>query len=211
MAERVVGTFKKTMHSMSYSTKPVLTSLGWSRMLYAIADVINDRPLAVGRCRISSLNEDRLLRPNDLLLGRCSSDSVPLVEIDDESLGNVSARRQKFSALIRQKEALLREFWTKYQEVVFPTIVPRPKWFSSNHVPQVGDIVIVRDINPIRGQWTWGEITELKNSSDGKVRSATVRYKSQDGKQGTYSGFKSKSVVKSLRELVVLLRADERT
>lgn len=68
--------------------------------------------------------------------------------------------------------------------------------------------------NPVRGVWTWGQVDQVfPSDKDGKVRQALVRYedglsrsvREKKGKQ--LEGSRSKTVVKSVRDLVVPLEA----
>ena len=153
MAERVVRSFKKTMEAVTFSKAPILTKLRFSRLLSSISSIMNDRPLAVGRIRVSKLDDLCLLRPNDLLLGRCSDTNTPIVEVNDEIFEDMCASRKAYLTLLKQKQALLSNFWIKWYQIVHATLVPRPKWQDSGRVPCIGDIVLIRDTNPVRGVW----------------------------------------------------------
>ena len=153
MAERVVRSFKKTMEAVTFSKAPILTKLRFSRLLSSISSIMNDRPLAVGRIRVSKLDDLCLLRPNDLLLGRCSDTNTPIVEVNDEIFEDMCASRKAYLTLLKQEQALLSNFRIKWYQIVHATLVPRPKWQDSGRVPCIGDIVLIRDTNPVRGVW----------------------------------------------------------
>ncbi|XP_066955181.1 uncharacterized protein [Macrobrachium rosenbergii] len=125
-AERMIRTVKNTLEAVTASRKPEFTKLRLQRLMYSVADMINDRPLGVHRNNVAKLDAVRLLRPNDLILGRSN----------------------------------------------------------------------------VRNQWSWGEVVSENKSSDNITRSVSVRYKSDE---------KSKFVTKSVRDLVVILRNNERT
>ncbi|XP_064120796.1 uncharacterized protein LOC135225391 [Macrobrachium nipponense] len=148
-AERMIRTVKNTLEAVTASRKPEFTKLRLQRLMYSVADMINDRPLGVHRNNVAKLDAVRLLRPNDLILGRSSA------------------------------------------------LLPREKWSDSNRGVEINDIVIIRDTNPVRNKWHWGEVVSENKSSDNITRSVSVRYKSDE---------KSKFVTKSVRDLVVILR-----
>lgn len=205
-AERMVRSFKEALETITHSKAPLMTKIEFSRQLTAIASIVNSRPLAVGNVHVAKL-DDCLISPNDLLLGRCTSEISPVVEVDN-SYENLPAKRREYLKLLRQKQVSLNNFWTKWQKVVFTTLMQRPKWHKSDKPLAVGDIVLIRDTNPVRGKWTWGEVINTPKSIDGLTRQAAVRYKSPvvNAKGDT----KSKSVTKSVRDLVLLLGNDER-
>lgn len=82
MSERLVKSVKCTMEAINYSHDPRFTKTALSRLLYSIANIVNSRPLAINANRASKFEESRLLRPNDLLLGRSRSEITPLVPIN---------------------------------------------------------------------------------------------------------------------------------
>ena len=204
-AERLIQSFKTTMDAVYFSKNPRMTKTRFSRMLYAIASIMNSRPLAI-HCNRASKLEDSLIRPNDLLLGRSTAEIAPLVHVSDNST-NVSGDPKSYLELLLQKEAFLNEFWVKWRKVVFPSLMPRTKWHTSGRSVVVGDIVLIRDTNPIKGCWSWGEVVQADPSSDGEIRKSTVRYKSSNP---SLLKSRSKFVVKSVRDLCLVLKAEDR-
>ena len=67
LAERTVQTFKRTMEAVYYSRTPKFSKLTFSRILYSIANIMNSRPFAFRNTKSSVLDDDRLVRANDLL------------------------------------------------------------------------------------------------------------------------------------------------
>lgn len=200
LAERSVQTFKRTMEAVHYSRSPRFTKLEFSRVLYSLANIMNSRPLGIRHTKSSTLEDDRLVRPNDLLLGRASAEITPSVAFDSEL--NLTTRKDAYLALLKQKEAFVHEFWIKFQPLAFKSLFPREKWLQSDQNVSKGDVVLIRNSSPIVGYWTWGEIHEVHPSADGMIRKTSVRYKDPSGK--------SRFVVKSVRDLCMLLRANER-
>lgn len=209
MAEALVKAVKSCLEVLYIPKYTNLTKLQFSRVLYGIANLVNDRPLAVGRTRISKLDDMRLIRPNDLLLGRSTPDSLPPLNM--EALENLSAKQRTYVELLKIRDACLNQFWVRFHSVVFKTILPRPKWIKSGRQFSVGDVVLVKDTNPIRGVWSWGQIDSILPSSDGLVREVIIRYKSgleSRGKKENLQGIRSKFVRKSVRDLALLLESD---
>lgn len=212
-AERMVQCFKKTMEAVCFSRSPEHTKLAFQRLLYAIANIINDRPLAVGRINTTKLDADRLIRPNDLLLGRSSSDITPLIDFD--AVSNLSSERRQYIQLLAVKDAFINAFWSKWYEQVFNVLLPRSKWHRTDRQIRPEDIVIIRDTNPVRNRWSWGEVSDVHYSADGFIRKCTIRYKNltdkADRKSDIYTPSKSKFVLKCTRDVVVILPAEQRT
>ena len=56
-----------------------------------------------------------------------------------------------------------------------PTLIYQTKWFDSSRPAKVHDIVYIKDLNPVRGQWKIGEIIHVENSK--APINVQVRYK----------------------------------
>jgi len=51
-----------------------------------------------------------------------------------------------------------------------PELIQREKWFVHKDSLSVGDLVLVRDPNNIRGRWPIGRVVEIMKSSDNVPR-----------------------------------------
>lgn len=60
----------------------------------------------------------------------------------------------------------------------FPTLIIRSKWHVDKRNIKIGDIVLVKDSNLIRGHWRLAQVLTADPGADGKVRNITLRYKS---------------------------------
>ncbi|XP_064629179.1 uncharacterized protein LOC135488484 [Lineus longissimus] len=144
-----------------------LTALELQTVFFEITNLINSRP--IGRCT-NDPDDGPYLSPNDLLLGRASSTipQGPFLETKNPR------HRYEFC------QKVVQNWWVRWYRDVFPELVPRKKWHSSERNVSVGDYVLVKDPNPIRGQWNKGLIIEVFPGDDGKVRN--VRVKTARGK-----------------------------
>ena len=61
---------------------------------------------------------------------------------------------------------------------LFPYIV-RYKWHMEKRNLQVGDVVLVKDTNIVRGLWKLAQVSEVSTGRDGKVHNVFIRYKNQ--------------------------------
>ena len=66
-------------------------------------------------------------------------------------------------------------FWKKWNRDVFPVLVPRKKWLTTKRNVRIDDVVVLRDTNSIRGQWTVGRIINIYPRNDGRVRNVKVK------------------------------------
>ncbi len=59
-------------------------------------------------------------------------------------------------------------------------MVIEPKWHMERKDLKAGDVVLVEDINPVRGQWKMALVEQPITSEDGRVRRVVISYKSTD-------------------------------
>ena len=85
-----------------------------------------------------------------------------------------------------------------------PKLVPQPKWFKSDEDVKCGDIVLFDkdDGKMISGEYKYGIIDECHTGNDGKIRSATVRYR--NATEGV-----DRKTKRAVRSLVIIHRVDE--
>ena len=84
----------------------------------------------------------------------------------------------------------------------------RPKWYVTQRIFTIGDIVLVQDANAIRGHWKIAEVCEIIPSSDSKVRDVKIRYNNPSGGV-SYKGCKYTVVARSVHRLVLLIPIEE--
>lgn len=93
---------------------------------------------------------------------------------------------------------------------MLPILLPQSKWYKQDRKVQVGDIVHVKDINPVRGNWKIAEITDIKQSHDGVPRNVEIRYKVPGKIHNSYRGVKSSTEIRDVKTLVLILSKEER-
>ena len=135
--------------------------------LFEAAELVNERPIGT---HPSSPDEGVYLCPNDLLLGRASSHSPqgPFRE------------RSNNKCRIDFIEGVVKSFWKRWTHEVFPNMVIEPKWHTERRDLRAGDVVLMEDINPVRGHWKMALIEQPIISEDGRVRRVLISYKSTD-------------------------------
>ena len=72
-------------------------------------------------------------------------------------------------------QVVVEEFWKKWKIVVFHSLVPQYKWHKSQRNVQIGDVVLMIEENALVGEYRLGQVSDVKVSKDGLVRSAKIR------------------------------------
>ena len=152
--------------------------------LFEAAELVNERPIGV---HPSSPEEGVYLCPNDLLLGR-TTNKVPQGPFRERT-----SDKYRFDFL----ESIVKAFWKKWIREVFPNMLIQPKWHTEQRNCRKGDVVLVQDLNSVRGQWKMALVEEAIISMDGKVRRVLVSYKSPENTRIT--------VERPVQKLIVLV------
>ena len=135
---------------------------GLATVMCQAENIVNSRPLT----HVSEDAQDpQPLTPNHLL--HLNATSVFPAGIFDEDI--YSRRRW------RQVEYLSKVFWRRWRKQYVTSLQCRHNWqHACRNIKQDG-IVLLLDDNELRGEWTLGRVLEVRRSSDGLVRSATVK------------------------------------
>lgn len=159
--ERLIRSVKSNLMVVCSSTRTSDEVL--RNLLTEIENIINSRPLTH-----VPTDEDSApaLTPNHFLLGSANG-SKPLSNLDISS----SALRQNWIT----SQILANQYWKRWVSDYLPEITRRSKWFQRPKPIAIGDIVVIADPKLPRNCWPKGKIISIKTSSDGQVRSATVR------------------------------------
>ena len=75
----------------------------------------------------------------------------------------------------KQVTQLTENFWRRWHAEYLHTLQQRQKWNRKLPNIKVGELVMLVEPNLARGQWPLGIIEKLKPSSDGLIRSVSVR------------------------------------
>lgn len=150
------GTLKKAIGEQ------VLTPFELYTCLLEVGNLVNQRP--VGRIP-NDPDDGKYLCPNDMLLGRASSE-VPQGPFTDTK----NPRRR-----VEFVQRIVDSFWKRWSRDVFPALVTRKKWRSKERNVRVNDVVVVADSNAIRGKWVVGRVLEVYPGADGYVRNVKVK------------------------------------
>lgn len=103
----------------------------------------------------------------------------------DGALGRLPAdvQQDEGMGLKERKDFMEKQFsylWEKLQSDFFSERVRKNKNSRIKNL-NVGNIVAVRELNAVRGRWSWGRVVNVHQSRDGVVRAADVKTRSSDG------------------------------
>ena len=132
--------------------------------MFEVSNVVNERPIGV---RNNEIEDGGYLCPNNLILGRASV-RVPSGPFDENS----SVRKR-----CRFIQKLVNGFWKIWIRDYFPSLYVRQKWHIQKRQVKVGDIVLIKDTNAVRGNWQLGQIDKLHYGNDNVCRKVGIRYK----------------------------------
>lgn len=93
-------------------------------------------------------------------------------------------------------------------EIIFLTLVVRRKWHTDKRNVQPEDIVLIQDANVVRGKLKMGQVVDVDNGRDNKVRDMSIRYEIQKPRKH-YKGQSDTIIKRSVHKLVVLLPIEE--
>ena len=197
-AERRIGIVKKLLyHSVGDSR---LTPLELQTALFSIANICNERPLGLSKPR-----EDgsyMLITPNQLLMGR-SLNSFP----DDSGI----AESLPMKARYRLVKHVTDMFWQRWCSYVSPSLVLRQKWHEKSRNLCVGDLVMICEDSKVKSKYKMGVVDVVKESDDGFVRSATVRYCNIQSNPRGEEVVTNIHVTRSIQRLVLIMPVEEMT
>ena len=131
-----------------------------------IGNLVSQRP--IGRVP-NDPDDGKYLCPNDMLLGRATS------EVPQGPFSNTKNLRKRVELV----QTLVNSFWKRWSRDVQPVLVPRKVWQNEKRNVRVKDIVVVADSNAVRGKWSVGKVLEVFPRSDSHVRN--VKAKLQNG------------------------------
>ena len=158
-------------------------------VLFESSNIVNERPIGVFS---RDINDGKYLCPNNLLLGRATS-RVPSGPFREDF-----SPKRRFLFI----QGLVDAFWKIWIRDYFPSLLIRPKWHVQKRNMRVGDVVLIRDLNVVRGCWQMGQVTQVHLSNDQIVRNVDVRYKNP-------TSDKFKTVKRAVQSLVILLPVEE--
>ncbi|XP_055909824.1 uncharacterized protein LOC129944422 [Eupeodes corollae] len=144
------------------------TSLTFEELSTVVADIeaiLNSRPMYA---MSNDPSDEEVLTPGHFLIGGPLNAIVEPVVTD-----------YKMSALKRWRQLTLikQHFWNRWSKEYLVDLQRRVKWSVSSQNAKINSLVLVGDDNAPPQNWLMGRITNLIQSSDGKVRVVDINTK----------------------------------
>ena len=161
------------------------------------ADLLNERTLGVMPGTDSEIS---ILTLNCLLLGRSKS----------KNPGGYAAN-SSLRARITLIERITDQFWKHWTSLYAPTLIKQSKWLQVRRNLKVGDVVVMADLNVLKGEYRLSRVTQVFPSADGMVRRARVLYKRYKvgEKLREYRGASDVEVEHSVQKLGLLVPVED--
>lgn len=99
----------------------------------------------------------------------------------------------------KRVQALADTFWARWKSEYLNTLQSRQKWHTKRQNLKEGDVVLLKDKQARRHEWSLGRITKAFQSDDGLVRKVDVKVTSHQP-QRTY--------LRPVSEVVLLLESE---
>ena len=157
--ERLIQEIKKNLKIITSGT------MSFAELDTALAEasyLVNCRPMQPN----PAMGEDSFICPNDIIMGR--SDKAPA---EGEFFDN------RFTRRVSHIKRLTEEFWKKWSQSYYQTLVKYHKWKLKTRNAEPGDVVLVLDKEGPKGKFALGRISSVKTDEDGVVRTVTIKYK----------------------------------
>lgn len=173
----------------------VLTKGELDTVMSDVMFIVNSRPLML-RDNSDPWNGGSVT-PLHLLGGRSTQD-IPTPRFDGKA--NLTKR-------LRFLEDLKLQFWKKWYEQVFPHLIPSYKWRNQSRNVKVGDVVLVKESNPVKARYLLGLVEKVMPGEDGLVRKVVVKYKNVTC-DSDLKKLKFHETERSVQNIVVLVPVD---
>ncbi|XP_053381691.1 uncharacterized protein LOC123540987 [Mercenaria mercenaria] len=162
--ERQIRSVRNVLSSLMYQNGSQLDDEGLRTFMCEAAAVVNSRPLTVENLN-DPLSLDPLT-PNHLLTMKSSVVLSPPGQFEKSNLYS----RKRW----RRVQYLADEFWSRWRKEFLQNLQARSKWVKPEQNLSVGDVVLVKDDNVPRCQWSLGRVSQAEPDQDGLVRKVTV-------------------------------------
>ena len=83
----------------------------------------------------------------------------------------------------RSIQYLANNFWTRWKKEYLTLLQQRQKWNTPKRNITVGDVIIIKEDNVCRNQWSMGRVIDTESDHEGYVRSVSVKTQSGELKR----------------------------
>ena len=193
--ERKIGSIRRVMEaSMTLVSNRGLSRDEFYTLLAEASAIVNNTPLG------TLTNDPEDMRPLCPAMLMTLKDSPNPALLEDYTEADVVAYGQR---RYRRVQYLAEQFWKRWQTEYLQTLTSRHKWKTKKPCLTKGDLVLLRNKQLPRNEWSLGRIDSTKVSADGLIRSVTVQVPS------TLQGNKKRYLTRSINDLVLLIPHNE--
>ena len=161
--ERQIRTIRNVLSSLLQNYGGRLDDEAFRTLMCEVESIVNSRPLTFPS---DDPNDLEALTPNHILTMK----PVLLPPPGHFQSSDVYIRKRW-----RRIQYLANLFWSRWKREYLLTLQQRPKWNSSEHNLNIGDIVLLKEDNAPRFQWHMGRVLSTVSDNKGHVRSVKVK------------------------------------
>ena len=103
----------------------------------------------------------------------------------------------------RRIQHIANEFWSRWRKEYLQSLQKRQKWTSRRRNFRVDGIVLLKQSDVPRNQWSMGRITDVNNDQKGLVRSVTSKIGERAGNENS-----KRKLERPIDKTVLLLESD---
>ena len=193
--ERHIRTIRSILSSIIYNHPTKVDTTSLRTFLYEVMAIVNGRPLTAQNLHSPASPEP--LTPNHILTMK----STVIVPPPGSFTKDDVYLRKRW----RHVQYLANEFWNRWRKEYILSLQSRQKWNAKEPEIGVGDIVLVKDVNTVRGQWSMARVVETLPSSDDLVRRVKLIVGDMDLNKDGSRRRKQLVMERSIHKLVLLM------
>lgn len=160
--EKMIGVARRILDCMLLQEKTHLSHEVLCTLMAEVSAIINARPLIP----VSTDPDSPFILSPALILTQKVCVRPPPGTFMDADL---------FRSQWRQVQILADRFWTRWRREYLPTPQSRRKWNVARRDLKTGDVVLLKDSQVARNDWSVALVTSVFPSADGKVRKVELR------------------------------------
>ena len=161
--ERQIRTIRSILLGLMSQAGTQLDDQSLRTLMYEVMAIINSRPLCVDTLSDSSIEP---LTPNQLLTLKSQIILPPPGNFE-----RIDLYARKYW---RRVQYLTNVFWSRWKTEFIHSLQSRLKWKRPSRNVQIGDVVILKEENMIRGQFQLARIHKLYPDENGLVRKVNL-------------------------------------
>ncbi|XP_062587039.1 uncharacterized protein LOC134248653 [Saccostrea cucullata] len=163
--ERVIGLARRILDAILLKQpKRQLTHDVLVTLMAKVTAILNNRPLVPVSM---DPHNPLVLTPNMLLTQKSEADVPPFQELDI---------RDMYVSSWKHVQVIAQQFWKRWHSEYLQLLQQRRKWTDSKDNLQVDDVVLLREKEAHRNDWSMGVINRTFPDDDGKVRKIVFMY-----------------------------------